>query len=156
MQRKLLAALSATVLAAGAALAAAQEPPAGHHHDHAPATTVDASAWPRPPAGSRWSADAPLREGMARLHASVDALEGMAAGGRHRADAVRAEAAAIDEAVAYLFANCRLDPEPDAALHHLLAAVLEASARLRADPGGPAAVADLREALSHYPHLFAD
>lgn len=139
-----------------AALAATQAEGTGHDHDGPGHRAVPARDWPRPPAGSRWASDAALREGMARLHAALDALDGMARAGRHDPDQVRARGRAIDEAVAFVFAHCTLDPEPDAALHHLLAAVLGASARLAETPGDLAPVADLREALSHYPHLFED
>lgn len=145
--------------AAGSSAVASSAAPAqdgGHDHEGTGHGAVSARDWPRPPAGSRWASDAALREGMARLHGALDALEGMARAGRHDPELVRARSRAIDEAVAFVFAHCKLDPEPDAALHHLLAAVLGASARLGETPGDLAPVADLREALSHYPHLFED
>lgn len=144
------AAGAGAVVTAAAAAEDTGRDPGGHGH-----AAVPARDWPRPPAGTRWQPDASLREGMARLRASVAALEGLPAGRPDRA-LVIAQAEAIDDTVAWLFAHCRLPPAPDAALHHLLAAVLDASARLRNSPVDPAPVADLREALAHYPHLFED
>lgn len=92
---------------------------------------------------------------MARLQESTAALERLAAAGADAA-AIRDQADAIEETVAWLFAHCRLPPEPDAALHHLLAAVLDAAGRLRRTPDDPAPLAGLRDALAHYPQRFAE
>jgi hypothetical protein len=55
-----------------------------------------------------------------------------------------------------MIARCRLDPAPDAALHPLLARVLQASARLAGGEFDAAALAELEAVLQRYPLLFED
>src|SRR3546814_11665123 len=50
---------------------------------------------------------------------------------REQATALASE---IEQSVNYLFANCRLEPAADAALHGLLAQLLQGAAALRRDP----------------------
>ena len=55
-----------------------------------------------------------------------------------------------------MFANCDLEPEPDVALHGILARLMAASEALREAPADPAPVAGMREALADYGRLFDD
>lgn len=134
---------------APAASAARIDPPAPayDHHVHAPAD-VDA---PVPDGHQPWAPDAPLLEGMARVRAAVAALEAAPA----PAEAA-GHVAEVDEAVGYIFANCSLDPEPDAALHGVLARLMAASRALRTDPADAAAVSSMRAAIDNYQALFDD
>lgn len=120
-----------------------------HAHDVAHAS-ADADV-PVPDGHQPWAPDAPLVAGMARVRAAVDALE---------ADpgpaAVPGHVAEVNEAIGYIFANCKLDPEPDAALHGVLARLMGASRALEADPADTAAVASMRAAVSNYEALFDD
>jgi len=120
-----------------------------HAHDVAHAS-VDADV-PVPDGHQPWTPDAPLVAGMARVRAAVDALE--AAPGPA---AVPGHVAEVNEAIGYIFANCRLDPEPDAALHGVLARLMGASQALQADPADTAAVASMRAAITNYEALFDD
>jgi hypothetical protein len=128
------------------------EPPAEHAHGephgHAPsALALDA-------AGERWATDAPLREGMLRIRAAVAATLA-SHGDRHLDPAVGVQLAeAVDAAVVYLFANCRLPPQADANLHLLLARIMDAAAALRSDAQAEAGLVRLLEALEAYPHYF--
>ena len=106
------------------------------------------------PSAGRWAADAPLRSGMARI--------GSANAGITR-DGVRPDAktvvAAADEmraAVTMIFAECKLAPEADAALHPLLARVLSASQALKDAPTDLAPAADIEDVLNRYRQLFDD
>lgn len=128
------------------------EPPAEHAHgkahEHAPsALALDA-------AGQRWATDAPLREGMLRIRAAVAAT--LASQGDRHLDAAAGVplAEAVDAAVAYLFANCRLPPEADANLHLLLVRIIDAAPALRSDDRAEAGLVRLLEALEAYPHYF--
>jgi hypothetical protein len=121
------------------------------HAGQADSHGTDADA---PPA-IRWASDAPLREGMRRVRAATVSLSHGAHG--HLDDAqVQAVAAELEAAVQDMIARCRLAPEPDAALHPLLATVLRASAALAADGFDPAVLAELEAVLARYPLLFED
>jgi len=103
----------------------------------------------------RWASDEPLRAGMRRVRAATEMLSHGAHGHLDTAQ-VQGIAAELEAAVQAMFAQCRLAPEPDAALHPLLARVLDASATLaegRFDAGAHDA---LQAVLARYPLLFED
>ena len=153
-----LSAIPALILALGLGLAttpaaaAAQDQHAGHaaHADHAagPASQVPANHVP-------WTPDAPLIEGMARVR---EAMTGLAHHemGHLGASNVVVLATDIDDAIEYMFANCKLEAAPDVALHGLLARLMAGTQALRADPASAAPVADMRAAVLDYARLFAD
>jgi hypothetical protein len=138
----------AAALGAGLAITAYGISPQANEHDAAPAhaTTVPAR---------RWAPDAPLREGMRRAHVAVENLGRFETGRMGAAEAVR-EAGAVEAAVTYMFANCKLPPEPDAALHGILVPLLTAAQVLRADPRNVKAVDEMRAAIGRYPLYFDD
>lgn len=123
---------------------------ATHADAHAPA----APALPGLPV-TPWPGDRALREGMRRMQRAVEAL-GHAE--HHHLDAGQTIAAAqqVQAAAEYMIANCKLAPEPDAALHGLLATLLTGAAAIKADPATTAPVAEMREAMALYPRLFQD
>ena len=153
MKLNLLPLFIALMLAA--TVAGATEPPhdPASHEAHAPPAGHETHA-PPPPA-VRWQADEPLARGMRRVRAAKQALAHGAHGHLDPAQ-VRAIAATLDAAVQEMFAQCRLAPEPDAALHPLLATVLRASARLAPGRFDAAALAELEAVLARYPRLFDD
>src|SRR5690606_29825201 len=82
-----------------------------HGDDEAHAAAIAQAAgndFPVPANHVPWTPDAPLIEGMSRVRTAVGALES-----HPDADTVRARAADVDAAVEYMFANCKLDTEPD-------------------------------------------
>lgn len=103
----------------------------------------------------RWASDAPLREGMRRVRTATEALS-HAAHDHLDAAQVQAIAAELEAAVQLMFEQCKLAPEPDAALHPLLARVLQASATLADGQFDAAALAELESVLARYPLLFED
>lgn len=122
-----------------------------HHAHGAPAAAPDGAMLPE---GAPWPADEPLSRGMARVRAATLALEHAAHVPLEPAQA-RDIAAELRSATQMMFAECRLAPAPDAALHPLLATVLEAAGRL--DGGFDAgALASLQTVLARYPRLFDD
>ena len=135
---------------AGPRHAATARRDAAHAHD------ADAKLGPEP-AGTapRWVADAPLRAGMARVRAAADVLAHLEMG-HLGAPQVTAQADEIRAAVDFMFAECRLAPEPDAALHPLLARLIGISAALKEHPSDPAPMADLRAVLTRYAELFEE
>lgn len=134
-----------------AAPVAAHGQPDAHAHDDAHAAADANVDVPVPEGHEPWTPDAPLIEGMSRVRGAVSALEAAPA-----PSAAADQRAGIDEAIGYIFANCRLDPEPDAALHGVLARLMAASQALQADPDDAAAVASMRAAVSNYEALFDD
>jgi len=151
-------------LAVGLLGACAQERPAGadahaetdiasvqpDHHDDLHANL--ASDYPVPDGHVPWTPDAPLVEGMARVRAALDGLDAHGAA----PDDVLAAAGEIDEAVEFMFANCRLEPEPDIALHAVLARLMAGSEQLRDHPTDTSPVADMQAAVANYEALFDD
>ncbi|MBB1472586.1 MULTISPECIES: DnrO protein [unclassified Luteimonas] len=140
-------------LAAVPATAAAQEPHAGHaaHATHG----SQATHAPVPAAHVRWTPDAPLVEGMARVREAMTGLAHHEMGHLGESN-VLVLATDIDQAIEYMFANCKLDAEPDIALHGLLARLMAGTQALRADPANAAPVADMRAAVADYGLLFDD
>ena len=134
-------------LGLGWAVQASPQPAHESHAAHA------AAAAPVP--AQRWTPDAPLSEGMRRAHAAVDELRHYEMGHMSAPMAVD-RAAAVEEAVTFMFANCKLAAGPDAALHGILVPLMGAAQVLKADPKKVSAVADMRAAIARYPQYFTD
>lgn len=154
IRRLLPAAFAATLFTLPAAVRAQAHPdhpaPAAHaEHAHAvaPATEV--------PAGRHWPTDAPLRDGMRRVRQAVQALEHVEHGHLDAAQTANV-AKLIDGAVNDMIANCKLQPDADAALHGLLAKFLVGANAARSGKDIPVALADMQGALKRYPLLFDD
>ncbi|QOW21714.1 hypothetical protein [Novilysobacter avium] len=121
------------------------------HADHHP----EAAVMPIPADHVKWEPDAPLMEGMRRMREAMAGLHHHQMG--HLNDTqVDQLATQVDEAAAYMFANCKLEAEPDVALHGVLARLMAGAEALHADPADPAPVADMSAALADYPRLFDD
>lgn len=124
--------------------------PASHSHEH------DAAHGPAPvlAEGQRWETDEPLRTAMDRIHADV--LKNLPA--FHDAQLQAADAAAladsVDSNVQYMFANCKLAPEPDAALHVLITQMLTAGEHLRENPASAEGMPKLVAAVNTYQATF--
>ena len=147
MRRTIL--LSAPMLILAGALSAQPAVAQSAHEAHAPAATT-------PVSGQRWPTDAPLREGMRGIRVAVQALEHYEHGHMGIAQA-GSTVALIDTAVDGIFANCRLEPDADVALHGLLARFLAGAEAVRTSPQVPVQeIADMRSALARYPQLFDD
>lgn len=121
------------------------------HESHVAVAATTAVSTP----AQRWTPDASLREGMRRVHAAVDELRQDEMGHMSAPMAVD-RATTVEEAVTSMFAHCKLAPEPDAALHGILVPLLAAAQALKHDPQNLKAVADMREAIGHYPRYFDD
>jgi hypothetical protein len=140
----------AVVLCAGLALPSAQAM-AQEQHQHE-ATSEHAAA---PIPATRYQPDAPLRAGMRTVHQAVAELVHAEKG--HMGSAmIRDRAATIESAVMEMFANCKLEPTPDAALHGILVPLLGAAQTLKANPADTAPVARMRDIMAAYPRYFDD
>lgn len=122
---------------------------AQHSHQHpAPAAAQTAPA-------QRWATDAPLRTGMAKIRTAVDALQHYERGHMGPEQAVES-ATQIQQHIAYLVANCKLQPQADAALHVIIAELGASAQALKDDPSDLSAIPPMRQALQHYPRQFDD
>lgn len=141
-----VAALLGVALAAPQVYASAQD---HHQHDAAPASAA------APVPATRYQPDAPLRAGMRTVHQAVAELA-HAEMGHMDAALTRDRASTIEAAVVEMFANCKLEPTPDAALHGILVPLLSAAQALKANPADTAPVARMRESIAAYPRYFDD
>jgi hypothetical protein len=105
--------------------------------------------------GRKWSTDASLREGMQRIRSALDTAH---AGhvGQPTLDVAdgRALAVAVDDAIGFMVANCKLPAQADANLHVLLGQMGQASAELKQDPSSPQAAGAIGVALDDYARHF--
>jgi hypothetical protein len=139
-------------LACGLGLAMAAQASPQHTHESHPTHAATVAA---PAPAQRWAPDAPLREGMRRAHTAVAELAHYEMG--HMSAPMAADRAQeVQDAVTYMFANCKLSAEPDAALHGILVPLMNAAQTLKADPTKVSAVADMRAAIAQYPQYFND
>lgn len=103
----------------------------------------------------RYATDVPLRKGMADIRIAVDML-GHAEHGHLDATQVRNLAGNIERAIGGIVANCKLDPQADAALHGIIGRLGAGVVALKEHPEDAAPVARMREALADYARLFDD
>jgi hypothetical protein len=121
-----------------------------HEHDDHAAAAAPASNPPQ-----RFETDAALREGMGRIHEALNALRHYEMG--HMPESIAVEKVdEIKSSIDYLFANCKLPPDADAALHIILAPLLGAVQSFEKNPKDMTAVTHMREAVDDYPHRFND
>ena len=134
---------------APAAGEAADRGAAAEQHGH-----TDHVAAPVPPAGQLWATDVPLRSAMTRIRSAVEQNRSAYERGVLQAESAAALAAAVEADVRYMVENCRLEPEPDAALHALIGRLLSAAGAVREDPGSPDGVPQLAAVLHDYGATF--
>lgn len=145
-------------LAVAASLSACSRKPAAPASDAPTADVHDAhgtagAAAPSPPAGTLWPTDEPLRTGMSRIQAAVE--QASADGRPLSRDAARQLAGTVEENVTYIVRNCKLPPEPDAALHVLIGRMMTAAGVLKGEvDSSQAAVAQLDGVLHDYRLAF--
>ena len=128
--------------------------------DHAAATSSEAHdahanhSAPVLAEGERWPTDAPLRAAMNRIEIAVGEAEPAYDNGKLEASAAQSLAAKIDTDVRYMIENCKLAPEPDAALHVLIARMMSAATALQANPNSPEGVPELAAVVRDYRMTF--
>lgn len=106
------------------------------------------------PESERWPTDEPLRLGMSRIEAAVE--QAGAEGQPLSRESAMKLAGTVEDNVAYLVKNCRLPPEPDAALHVLIGRMMTASSQLKGEASSSeAALTQLVSVLRDYRGAFA-
>lgn len=135
------------------ALSAALPAIAQHSHDQHESHATSAAAVTIP--AQRHATDAPLRDGMARIRVALDELSHYEMG--HMPQAVAVERVdAIKAATDSIFANCKLAPDADVALHAMLVPLLNGINAFRTDPADTSTVVAMRQAIADYPRVFDD
>jgi hypothetical protein len=132
------------LLGAPAASALAQQ----HAHAAPPASTTAAPAQP-------YVTNATLRQQMREIHGVVQALD------HYEHDHITPELAArlADQVTGHvntIIVNCKLPPDADEALHHIIGPLLQGASALKANPQQRDAIAGMHEALDQYARQFDD
>ena len=104
-----------------------------------------------PPKGTLWPTDEPLRAGMSRIESAVNSAGVMRPLSREGAGML---ARTVEENVTYIVRNCKLPPEPDAALHVLIGRLMTAAGELASDATSEAALVQLTDVLRDYHGTF--
>jgi hypothetical protein len=137
-------------LVAGPGYAAGTADQGHDHHDHA---TQDTGGLVMNE-GERWATDAALRKGMDRVRASFSEVLPAYKRGELSRETATDTARAIDDHVAFMVENCKLEAEADAVLHVLLAELLQGAAALREAPQSAEGLPRIHGALQDYPRYF--
>lgn len=114
----------------------------GSHMHEADAHEAHGTASMELNAGQRWETDEPLRLGMQRIRDAAAQQQGAAL------------ASTTKEQVNYLIANCKLDPQADAALHGIISQLLAGADMLSKAPDSSEGTEKIRHALHQYPDYF--
>lgn len=129
--------------------------PAIAQHSHDEHESHAASAEPVAIPAQRYATDAPLRDGMSRIYTALDELTHYEMGHMPQATAVE-QVDAIKAATDSIFANCKLAPDADVALHSMLVPLLSGIQAFQKNPADTSAVAAMRQAVADYPRVFDD
>ena len=126
---------------------------AADEHEHHRGASANATL-ERPPGGGKWATDAPLRQGMERIHgAMADALPAFEKGELAPNTAI-ALAVEVRDQVQYLIANCKLEPAADAQLHIVIGQMLAAADALSKEPMSTEGMPRLHDAMQLYGDYF--
>ncbi len=145
---------AALAFAFGGPAAAANE---SHEHDHAGHDAVQYAKLDLN-AGKKWSTDAPLRSGMENIRAALAAELGVIKSSRRlSAEEYAALATWMNDEVAGIVQNCKLEPEADAQLHKVIAQIATGVEAMAANGTGAsrrAAAQRVAQALGEYERYF--
>ena len=120
---------------------------ANHHSHDSPAGTAGLKL----NAGAKWPIDAPLREGMQRIHSLIEATS---ADATLMPEQATATSNGVRQQVDYLIANCKLSAEADAVLHVLIAELFAGADALAKPASSAQGLDQIRQALAQYPRYF--
>jgi hypothetical protein len=120
-----------------------------HHHDASASVVLE-----RPPGGGNWATDAPLRQGMERIHEAMTEMLPAFEKGELSAAAAGALATEVQAQVQFLIANCKLEPAADAQLHLVIGQMLSAADALAKDPSSAEGMPRLHQAVQIYGDHF--
>jgi hypothetical protein len=106
------------------------------------------------PPGQLWATDEPLRTAMQRIRNAVEQAASAQEKTQLTSAQAQALAAVVEDNIAYMIANCKLEAKPDAALHALIGRMLSAAALLKNKSAFDAGVSQLHAVLADYRSSF--
>lgn len=104
--------------------------------------------------GKKWATDEPLRLGMARIKMLVDPAGAVTPEQGLDPEQAKRIAEGVNGQVAYLIANCRLEPKADAILHVLIADMLQGAEALSQPAPKGRGLLLIQRGLQRYPDYF--
>lgn len=144
MKRILL--VSTLVLSLGST-ASASDSHQSHEHHKAAATSVNSEVKP----GTKFTADDTLKPRMEKILTTMKTLH--ESGNSKKVGKVKAAGKVVKETVQDIFKNCKLEPAADAAIHPILAEMLEGAELLKKGKGDEGHE-KVHQALLKYEELF--
>lgn len=136
------------------ALALPLTAPAAEHHHHSAAAQQKLEL----NAGQKWETDAALRKGMTALRAAIAGALSAEHSGKAGVPTYEAAAKKVNAQLAYIVANCKLDPKADAQLHVVLGDIMSGVETLegkKPDQQRQAGLVATAQALNTYGDHFA-
>lgn len=153
-QWKIMAAtLSAAILLCmSPAMVSAQE----HGHSHGHAHDMEEPVQLTLNDGKKWTTDNSLRQGMGRIRDALNADLPAVHAGKATAEQYQALAQKVNDQLAFMVKNCKLEPKADAVLHLILADIIAGADILQAQQGGEAhqGAVKIVHALENYASYF--
>ena len=128
-----------------------------HSHSHGEhAHGEGTSAQLTPDHGKKWATDDSLRQGMSRIRDALNAELPAVHSGKATAEQYQALAQKVNDQLAFMVKNCRLEPKADAVLHLILADIIAGADILQAQQGGEAhqGAVKIVHALENYASYF--
>ncbi|MBY0575557.1 MAG: hypothetical protein K2P67_03045 [Gallionellaceae bacterium] len=147
--KKIAATLSAAaLLGMNAGITSAQEHSHAHHGEKPAKLTLDN--------GKKWATDDNLRQGMEKIRDALEAELPAVHSGKATVEQYRALAEKIDDQIAFVVKNCRLDQKTDATLHLVLADIIAGTESMKAKSGSKArkGAEKIMRALDNYGAYF--
>ena len=151
--KKPAATLSAAILLCmSPAAVSAQE----HGHSHGHAHDMEKPVQLTLNDGKKWTTDSSLRQGMSRIRDALNAELPAIHSGKATAEQYQALAQKVNDQLAFMVKNCKLEPKADAVLHLILADIIAAADILQAQHGGEAhqGAVKIVHALENYAVYF--
>lgn len=153
-QWKIIAAtLSAAILLCmSPVMVSAQE----HGHSHGHAHDMEKPVQLTLNDGKKWATDNSLRQGMERIRDALSAELPAIHSGKATAEQYQALAQKVNDQLAFMVKNCKLEPKADAVLHLILADIITGADILQARQGGEAhqGAVKIVHALENYAGYF--
>ena len=143
---------AAILLCMSPAMVSAQE----HGHSHGHAHDMEKPVQLTLDHGKKWATDDSLRQGMSRVRAALNAELPAIHSGKAAAEQYQALAQKVNDQLAFMVKNCRLEPKADAVLHLILADIIAGADILQAQQGGEAHQGAVKvvHALENYASYF--
>lgn len=125
-----------------------------HEHDHSHEKSAPQKLMLKD--GKKWATDQSLRQAMSRIRTEIAAEQPGSQGGRVSLQQYQAMARKVNEQVAFMVQNCKLDKEADAMLHLVLADIVGGVDAMAGQNWGDArqGAKKVRHALQNYATYF--